>query len=197
MAYEHQVAGYRSAAHAVTTFSILGITRITQCVLVSPTHRLPIRHPPTRPRDGAWLAVRDGPFGQCQQVLERIKKKAEKREGAKGLAASLLWPFTKEEVAELLASIERLKTLLLVALELDYMKLSQAIKETVDDIRSSNKDILIDTWSIKNSLPAIESKVDDIDQNQHREAVLAWLPFYDFSVQQSDILAKLRQGSGQ
>jgi uncharacterized protein with von Willebrand factor type A (vWA) domain len=67
------------------------------------------------------LAAQDGPLDQYQQTLERIKKKVEKIDGMKGVVASLRWPFGKEEVAELLASIERLKTLVLVALEMDHL----------------------------------------------------------------------------
>lgn len=67
------------------------------------------------------LAARDGPLDQYQQVLKRIKKKVEFTDGIRGMITSLLWPFSKKEVTELLFTIERMKTLIQVALEMDHL----------------------------------------------------------------------------
>lgn len=70
--------------------------------------------------------------------------------------------------------------------------------QTVDAIHNSNKLIKNDTLFIKNSLPALQSKVDEIAQTQLRDAVMAWISPSDYyAVQQSDIMSKIPPGSGQ
>ncbi|KAK4167514.1 ankyrin repeat-containing domain protein, partial [Cladorrhinum sp. PSN259] len=144
----------------------------------------------------SMLAAQNGPLNQYQQALESIKKKVEKSDRFSSFAASILWPFSKGELSELLSTIERLKTLVLVALETDHLKLSQTIKQTVDAIYNNNKIIMDDAYSIKKSLPALHSKVEEIDQHQLRDAILAWMSFQDYSVQHSDIMAKLPSACG-
>jgi hypothetical protein len=67
------------------------------------------------------LAVQGGPLDQYKKALEQVQKKIEKVPAAKRLGNNILWPFTKREIAEILSRIERLKNLVLVALEMDHL----------------------------------------------------------------------------
>jgi len=75
----------------------------------------------------AWFtAVRDlnvenGPLEQCKQALEQLRAKVENQDGFQKIKRRLLWKFNKTEVAEILARMERLKSLVAIALESDHL----------------------------------------------------------------------------
>jgi hypothetical protein len=68
------------------------------------------------------LNLPNGPLVQCQRLLERLVSKLKsdhggwKRIGKMGLT----WPFEKQEIKDIISSIERLKTLFLLALQNDH-----------------------------------------------------------------------------
>ena len=65
------------------------------------------------------LTVKDGPLDQYKLALEQLLAKVGPENRVRKLANVLMWNFVKEEVASILARIERLKTLVSVALEMD------------------------------------------------------------------------------
>jgi hypothetical protein len=67
------------------------------------------------------LAVENGPLSQYKVALERLVTKVTPREGSQKIVAALLWPFRKGEVAGIFATIERLKSLTSIALEMDHL----------------------------------------------------------------------------
>ncbi|OBT96480.2 hypothetical protein VE01_05654 [Pseudogymnoascus verrucosus] len=79
------------------------------------------------------LGVQGGPLDQYKDMLERIQHKlGGGGSWIKEVGQSLVWKFSKEEVRGLFVSMEGLKGLIAVALEMDHFKLSQAIKSAVD-----------------------------------------------------------------
>jgi hypothetical protein len=70
------------------------------------------------------LAVKDGPFDQYKHALELLLPKVASASGIKNIGNALLWKFSKEEVANILLRIERLKTLVQIALEMDHLSVS-------------------------------------------------------------------------
>jgi len=66
------------------------------------------------------LNVRDGPLDQYKQALELLLKTVETGNGIRKFKSRLSWKFTKEQVAGILARMERLKSLISVALEMDH-----------------------------------------------------------------------------
>jgi hypothetical protein len=64
------------------------------------------------------LAVKSGPLDQFRQALETLQVKM--TDGGR-LKNSLIWKFKKEEVDAILARIERLKTLIEIALQMDHL----------------------------------------------------------------------------
>ena len=70
------------------------------------------------------LAVKDGPFDQYKHALEQLLPKVASASGIKKIGNALLWKFSKEEVTNILLRIERLKTLVQIALEMDHLSVS-------------------------------------------------------------------------
>jgi len=70
------------------------------------------------------LAVKDGPFDQYKYALELLLPKVASASGIKNIGNALLWKFSKEEVTNILLRIERLKTLVQIALEMDHLSVS-------------------------------------------------------------------------
>jgi hypothetical protein len=77
--------------------------------------------------DDAWftavraLSVENGPLHQCKQALEQLQSRVEIQDGIQKVKRRLLWKFRKEEVASILVRIERLKSLVNIALEMDHL----------------------------------------------------------------------------
>jgi hypothetical protein len=67
------------------------------------------------------LNVENGPLDQYKQALTQLLSRVERQEGIQMVKRRLLWKFTKEEVASILARLERLKSLVNIALEMDHL----------------------------------------------------------------------------
>ena len=67
------------------------------------------------------LTVKDGPLDQYKLALEYLLAKVKPANGMRKLANTLMWTFIKEEVVSIFARMERLKTLVSIALEMDHL----------------------------------------------------------------------------
>jgi hypothetical protein len=67
------------------------------------------------------LNVENGPLDQYKQALEQLRSRVEIQDGVQKVKRRLLWKFIKAEVAGILARMERLKTLVSIALEMDHL----------------------------------------------------------------------------
>jgi hypothetical protein len=67
------------------------------------------------------LNIENGPFDQYKQALEQLLSMVEIQDGVQKFKRRLLWKFRKEEVASILARMERLKSLVNIALEDDHL----------------------------------------------------------------------------
>ena len=63
----------------------------------------------------------NGPLKQLEQVLRTLESKLAPACGVKGIKKALAWPFQKEEVTALIATIERQKTILNLARQNDHL----------------------------------------------------------------------------
>jgi hypothetical protein len=76
---------------------------------------------------GPWYAkvqalnVKDGPLDQYKRSLEDLLQKVEAPRKLRKIVNALLWSWIKEEVASLLAKMERLKTHVSIALGMDHL----------------------------------------------------------------------------
>ena len=67
------------------------------------------------------LNIENGPLDQYKQALEQLRSKVEIQDGVQKVKRRLLWKFSKDEVASILARMERLKSLVSIALEIDHL----------------------------------------------------------------------------
>lgn len=68
-----------------------------------------------------YIAVENGPLDQFKQALETLEAKMTDGGRLKKAGEALMWKFKKEEIANTLARIERLKTLIEIALQMDHL----------------------------------------------------------------------------
>lgn len=67
------------------------------------------------------LASKGGPFDQYKSALEQLTPKVSLGSGIMKIGNALVWTFSKQEVNVILSRIERLKTLVQIALEMDHL----------------------------------------------------------------------------
>ncbi|RDL36103.1 Uncharacterized protein BP5553_06715 [Venustampulla echinocandica] len=95
------------------------------------------------------------------------------------IGSALSWKFSKEEVANILMRIERLKSLTQIALEMDHFKLSQALK--------------IDTTVITSTVRSLQES----RASEQFRVITDWLSSTDFPAQQSDFIGRRQEETGQ
>jgi hypothetical protein len=67
------------------------------------------------------LGGKDGAIYQYRIALEQLKDKITVGHGLKKIAKTLLWKYVRDDAERLLARLERLKSLVQIALELDHL----------------------------------------------------------------------------
>jgi hypothetical protein len=67
------------------------------------------------------LAVENGPLDQFKQALETLQVRMTDGGRLKKAGKALMWKFKKEEIVGILARMERLKTLVEIALQMDHL----------------------------------------------------------------------------
>ncbi|KAK0219022.1 hypothetical protein IW262DRAFT_1558972 [Armillaria fumosa] len=148
-------------------------------------HNLITREQPPE-SDGPWLETLkqlfaprvdapDGLFKDLEELLAKLKKDLNndppRPRWLKRSKTRLLWTLTKTSVAEDLQKIERFKTLIFSATQVDASKLSDAIKNTVNDVK-------------------------DILKNGEAEKVAEWLTTLDNNAVQQEKLRKRLGNTG-
>jgi hypothetical protein len=76
------------------------------------------------------LNIKDGPLDQYKQALELLRTRVEIGDGVQKITRRLLWKFKKEEVVSILARMERLKSVVIIALEMDHRQVLRNGKGT-------------------------------------------------------------------
>jgi hypothetical protein len=71
------------------------------------------------------LAASDGPLEQYRSALEKLVGKVMPDDGLRRIGQVLVWKFTKEDILDLLSRIERVKSLIDIALGMDDMSVSR------------------------------------------------------------------------
>jgi hypothetical protein len=76
---------------------------------------------------GAWFAdvrslgVEGGPLDQFKDAIEKLARKLRPEAGIKKFGKALIWTLHKNEISNILSKIERLKTLVSLALQKDHL----------------------------------------------------------------------------
>jgi uncharacterized protein YlbG (UPF0298 family) len=67
------------------------------------------------------MAGQNGPMEQYYKALKQLESKIRIEYSSQKLKRVLLWKFTKTEVVDILGKLERFKSLINVALDMDHM----------------------------------------------------------------------------
>ncbi|KAK0472441.1 hypothetical protein IW261DRAFT_1570795 [Armillaria novae-zelandiae] len=101
---------------------------------------------PLSTKDDPWLETLQQLHGPFQELTELLKGLNERLKGAspgwKRGAKRLLWTFTKQSVDDDLKKIERFKSLVMGAVQLDATKLTHAIKGMLGDVKRTGEETL-------------------------------------------------------
>ncbi|KAK0216580.1 hypothetical protein EDD85DRAFT_436907 [Armillaria nabsnona] len=150
--------------------------------------------------DDPWLATMQelsGPFARLEMLLDGLKNELE-------LASSgmkrLLWKFKKESVEDALKKIERIKSLVIVAVQRDHVALSRAINETLAIVDAKVNSVLDSTNKIKQDVSRVDMNIVKISgQVAHAQKtqdddmemrVIAWLTDLNFKSVQAEKLSQ-------
>ncbi|MCJ1314070.1 hypothetical protein MMC25_007750 [Agyrium rufum] len=176
--------------------------------------------------DGWYTAVRaldvdNGPLDQYKGALLLLQSKVEAEDGLRKIRRRLVWKFTKEESQGILMRMERLKSLVTIALEMDHFKLSLAIKTDtasiqanliplqasatsieagIDKLYVETRSVKDNTATIRDALPPLQASTASVQsalQLQKHQAMMEWLSPTDFLTQQNDIISRRQQGTAQ
>ncbi|KAJ7027293.1 hypothetical protein C8F04DRAFT_92936 [Mycena alexandri] len=159
----------------------------------------------------ANLAVQDGPFTQLIALLQRIQSKLNIPPSRTGeLWQRLKWTLDKADVTELLLKVERVKSLIMLALQNNHVALSREIQKDVQELHQQMEDVSsgVSAVSVKvedmaqQVLQQIEPMAANVKQLQDREinadlrAFAQWLSPLNFQANQDNFFSKCASGTG-
>ncbi|KAL8761805.1 MAG: hypothetical protein Q9194_007643 [Teloschistes cf. exilis] len=95
------------------------------------------------------LNVPNGPFQQFRATLERLASKLTPGKGWRKIGSAFQWPLEKEEIREILATTERLKTLFSLARQNDHIALSKDIRSGIQTMNKEFNEITVGITNIQ------------------------------------------------
>ena len=153
------------------------------------------------------LGMKNGPLDQVRGALAQMVAKIEPSNGAKKLGKQLMWRFEKSEVRDILDKIERIKTLVGIALTDDLFSLSQAMNRELNAIGKGVSGITDGISALHDGQQKIGEDVSDITfgvtalnvvhQEEERRRIENWLSPIDFRTRQQEILKGAQAGTRQ
>ncbi|KAJ7591832.1 ankyrin repeat-containing domain protein [Mycena floridula] len=110
------------------------------------------------------LGQQDGPFAQLSVIIEKIRNKLEVSPGSqtKKLLKTLTWSLDKADVTELLVRVERVKSLVMLAIQNDHVKLSEMIYADLQAMKTGMDDITHKVDSISGTIGGVGNQVQDL-----------------------------------
>ncbi|OBT38813.1 hypothetical protein VE00_10966 [Pseudogymnoascus sp. WSF 3629] len=139
------------------------------------------------------LAAANGPIDQYRSALEQLQSNltSTSSSGLKKIGCALTWKFSKDEVANILTRIERLKSLTQIALEMDHLQPETKAQRTVVDawkIPGMNPNVLQDSHNFRS--------LQESHGSQQYRVTTDWLSSTDFPAEQSDLISRRQEGTG-
>ncbi|KAJ7591860.1 ankyrin repeat-containing domain protein [Mycena floridula] len=166
------------------------------------------------------LGQQDGPFAQLSVIIEKIRNKLEVSSGgqSKKLLKTLTWSLDKADVTELLVRVERVKSLVMLAIQNDHVKLSemiyadlQAMQTLVatgmDDITHKVDSISGTIGSVGNQVEGLSTQIEPIAVGIHQvqaqsmtadlRAFAHWLSPLNFEATQYNFVSSCTPSTGE
>ncbi|KAF2752630.1 hypothetical protein EJ05DRAFT_490767 [Pseudovirgaria hyperparasitica] len=131
------------------------------------------------------LSASNGPLDRYKQALEELQGSMTNESGITKLGQTIMWKLKKEEIESILLRIERLKTLVQIVLELDHLKLSQALKTGIHTVQN-------DTQAVKQNTDAFWS----VEEKRQVDSLTEWISTPNYPAQQSDIISARQEDTG-
>lgn len=153
------------------------------------------------------LGSENGPLDQLKAALDLLASRAESSHGIRKLGKQLLWKFEKSEMGDTLDKIERIKTLVSLALSDDLFSLSQAMNMELNAVAAGVAEINDGVTALHDRQQKIGKGVSDISagvttlnlrqQEEERHKIEDWLSPVDFRSRQQEILKGAQAGTRQ
>ncbi|KAJ7591950.1 ankyrin repeat-containing domain protein [Mycena floridula] len=162
------------------------------------------------------LGQQDGPFAQLTVIIEKIRNKLEVSSGgqSKKLFKTLTWSLDKADVTELLLRVDRVKSLVMLAIQNDHVKLSemiyadlQAMKTGMDDITHKVDNISGTIGGVGNQVQDLSTQIEPIAVGIHQvqaqsmtadlRAFVNWLSPLNFEATQYNFVSSCTPSTGE
>jgi len=160
------------------------------------------------------LATPRGPLNRLESTLKGLEQRLKSSDGrVKALGKALKWPFDKKETEAMIASLERSKSLLTLALQRDLLynpfghvanccRLTQGIADDLQshgqqlsNLERGQKCILLSHATCQRTAGLMVDQVDHIESQKDRE-IMGWLSSLNFWLKQNDIFERSCEGTG-
>ena len=153
------------------------------------------------------LGSENGPLDQLKVALDLLASRAESSHGIRKLGKQLLWKFEKSEMGDTLDKIERIKTLVSLALSDDLFSLSRAMNKELNSVAAGVAEINDGVTALHDRQQKIGKGVSDISagvttlnlrqQEEECHKIEDWLSPIDFRSRQQEILKGAQAGTRQ
>ncbi|CAF9938308.1 MAG: hypothetical protein HETSPECPRED_001028 [Heterodermia speciosa] len=155
-----------------------------------------------------------GPLGQFKKTLDRLQSKLKSGSKSKGrldnIIVALKWPFEQDEFREILAHMERQKSLFNLAMTNDNHRLALAILHTTQDVAKTLDTIRLEQTqqgqashilgenikSIQDSIGLETLRLRDRENHDSRQLMLSKLTSVDFEATHTDISSRRVEDTG-
>ncbi|KAH8684491.1 hypothetical protein BGZ60DRAFT_167023 [Tricladium varicosporioides] len=122
------------------------------------------------------LGIENGPLDQFKDAMENLARKLKPETGINKFGKTLIWTLDKNEISNILSKIQRLNTLVSLALQKDHFAVSQVMKHDIaeikDDMRKGQK-------------------------NKETQNIINWISPLNFSAKQNDFFGRRQEGTGE
>jgi NACHT domain/Fungal N-terminal domain of STAND proteins len=148
------------------------------------------------------LAVPNGPLMSCEAILQELEKKLGPAPKSFGLKA-MKWPFKENAVNEIVETIEKHKSTIILALSGDSLQSIRVINDGVEQLSTAVENLSIKqdehaelTTAMTGSISAIGDSMQNRENDDKRRRVINWLEGCDSSTNHHAARAKHEPGTG-
>ncbi|MCJ1380087.1 hypothetical protein MMC17_003190 [Xylographa soralifera] len=135
------------------------------------------------------LVVQHGVLDLFKTDLQALGEKLDPQAGWKKAGSLMLWPLKEKDIERLLSQIERLKSLVTVALQQDGFSLMLAM-------RTQNTELANSITRMTKDLGELQHDSIEYALALERRKVIAWLSPLNFTSQQDDTISKRQAHTG-
>ncbi|RSL74690.1 hypothetical protein CEP51_011483 [Fusarium floridanum] len=180
-----------------------------------------LEHERLGPARASTISLLEGPhspFKRLETLFESIRVKLAPKQGLARVTSSLAWPFNEKDVSDLVAAIQREKSLLHLVLDNDsrdllkgfiqtaqdnhnhLTELMQSLKDESDQQNDQLEELGMALESLHTGQQSVSDSLDKFGQTHaadQRLKILDWITPMSFVSDQQDHLDRLQPGTGQ